>query len=185
MRWRRGSPTSRTGSLVPDVTDELLPSTGWTRVRTFVNWINLSTPLGFLVARLGGARVERRGRGTWLAGGYRYDFPVAGAFTIGGVIISRSTTDSLRGRPTLLAHEDRHVTQYGFCLGVPMLLLYFASVGVSWVVAGNHYAYNPFERLAGLAEGGYAAPQTRWAARRLRRQTARSDSRDDLSRDVD
>lgn len=144
----------------------LLPHTRWTRLRTAVNWVNLSTPLGLLVARCGGARRERRGRGTVLAGDYRFGFPVAGAFTIGGVIISRMPLERLRTRTVLLEHEDRHVTQYGFCLGLPMVLLYVAAAGVSWVLSGNHYAYNPFERWAGLATGGYPVARTRWAARR-------------------
>ena len=41
-----------------------LPHTPWTRIRTVVNWLNLSTLLGLLVARIGGATRHRRGRGT-------------------------------------------------------------------------------------------------------------------------
>lgn len=133
----------------------VLQSTGWTRLRTVVNWINLSTLLGLLVARLGGATVVRRGRGTWVASNYRYRFPVAGAFTVGSVILSRHDIDWLRGRPALLRHEDRHCTQYAFCLGPVMLPLYFLAVGVSYLLAGDHATYNPFERLAGLVDGGY------------------------------
>ncbi len=139
-------------------------STGWTRARTVVNWINLSTPLGLLVARLGGATVVRRGRGTWLASGYRYRFPVAGAFTIGSVILSRHDAAWLRGRPALLRHEDRHCTQYAFLLGPVMLPLYWLAAAVSYLLAGDHASCNPFERLAGLADGGYREPR-----RRLRR----------------
>ncbi len=147
---------------------ELLPQTPWTRVRTVLNWINLSTPLGLLVARLGGATIERRGRGTYLATGYRHGFPVASAFTIGSVITSRHDRAYLASRPVLLQHEDRHCTQYAFCLGVLMLPLYFASVAVSWVVAGDHSSFNPFERLANLSDGGYPPARTRRARRASR-----------------
>jgi len=146
----------------------LLPHTAWTRVRTVLNWANLSTPLGLLVARLGGATIERRGRGTYLCGGYRWGFPVASAFTLGSVIVSTRDAESLRGRPVLLRHEDRHCTQYAWMLGVVMLPFYFASVGLSYAVAGDHSSFNPFERLAGLGDGGYPEPLTRAAKRRLR-----------------
>lgn len=143
----------------------MLPHTRWTRVRTVVNWINLSTLLGLAIARLGGARLERRGRGTWIASGYRYGFPVASAFTIGSVITSRHDREYLHDRPVLLAHEDRHCTQYAFCLGPVMLPLYFVSVGVSWLLSGDHASYNPFERLAGLSDGGYREARLRWRSR--------------------
>jgi len=147
------------------MTFELLPHTTWTRLRTFVNWINLSTPLGLLIARIGGAKIERRGRGTYLAGGYRWGFPVASAFTVGSVITSRHDLDWLCERPALLRHEDRHCTQYGFCIGVVMLPLYFLGVGISYLIAGDHSSYNPFERLANLSDGGYPPPTTRFSRR--------------------
>ncbi|MFY0406667.1 hypothetical protein [Solicola sp. PLA-1-18] len=142
------------------------PDTVWTRLRAVLNWVNLSTPLGLVVARAGGAVPERHERGTWLAGGYRWSVPVASAFTVGNVVCSRHDADWLRARPSLLAHEDRHCTQYAACLGPVMVPLYLASAGVSWVVAGDHSSYNPFERLAGLAAGGYPSPRTpRWRRR--------------------
>lgn len=130
---------------------------GWTRLRLVLNWVNLSTPLGLFVARAGGARSRRFRRGTFLAAGYRLRFPVAGAFTIGNVIISSHDRRWLEAHPALLAHEDRHCTQYAFCVGVLMLPLYVVAAAFSWAIAGNHYAYNPFERLAGLIDGGYSA----------------------------
>ncbi|MGJ9421366.1 hypothetical protein [Aeromicrobium sp. CF3.5] len=133
----------------------VLAPTGWTRARTVINWINLSTPLGLLIAWLGGATVVRRGRGTWLAGDYRYRFPVAGAFTIGSVIVSRHDAAWLRARPALLRHEDRHCTQYALLLGPVMLPLYVLAVAVSYLLAGDPATRNPFERWAGLADGGY------------------------------
>ena len=142
--------------------DPVLPHTRWTRVRTVLNWINLSTPLGLLIARIGGATITRRGRGTYLAVGYRFGFPVASAFTIGSVIASRHDIDWLRERPLLLQHEDRHCTQYAFCFGVVMLPLYFLFVGISYALAGDHSSYNPFERLANLSDGGYPPPTNRF-----------------------
>jgi hypothetical protein len=143
----------------------LLPHTPWTRIRTALNWVNLSTPLGLLVATLGGATLTRRGRGTYVATGYRFGFPVASAFTVGSVIDTRHDLGYLAERPALLRHEDRHVTQYAFLLGVAMLPLYLLCAGVSWLVAGDHSSYNPLERLAGLADGSYPPPATRLSRR--------------------
>lgn len=143
----------------------VLPHTPWTRVRTVVNWINLSTLIGLLIARLGGATVVRRGRGTYLAHGYRFGVPVASAFTVGSVIVSRHDLSYLLSRPVLLQHEDRHCTQYAFLVGPVMLPLYVVAVGVSYALAGDHSSYNPFERLAGLSDGGYPEPTTRFSRR--------------------
>lgn len=143
--------------------EPLLPHSRWTRVRTVVNWINLSTLLGFAVARIGGATIIRRGRGTYLATGYRFGFPVAGAFTVGSVIATKHDLEWLQGRPVLLQHEDRHCTQYAFMLGVVMLPVYFLFVGLSYAIAGDHCSYNPFERLANLSDGGYPPPRTRFS----------------------
>ena len=145
------------------MSSEPLPHTRWTRVRTVLNWINLSTLLGLAIARLGGASIVRRGRGTYLATGYRFGFPVASAFTIGSVITSKHELDYFRERPVLLQHEDRHCTQYAFVLGVVMLPFYFLCVGLSYAIAGDHSSYNPFERLANLADGNYPPPRTRFS----------------------
>lgn len=130
-----------------------------------MNWLNLSTMLGMLVAWVGGATRRRRGRGTYVCTGYRFRFPVAGAFTVGSVIITKHDDDWVLARPLLLQHEDRHCTQYAFLVGPVMLPLYFVSVGISYLLAGDHSSYNPFERLAGLADGGYPPPTTRFSRR--------------------
>lgn len=129
----------------------------WTRVRQVVNWLNLSTPAGLLLAALGGAIVTRTGggRGTCLATGYRWRLPAASAFTLGNVILTRHDREWLMDRPDLLRHEDRHCTQYAFCIGPVMVILYILCAAASWVLAGDHASYNPFERLANLADGGY------------------------------
>ena len=139
----------------------LLPHTFWTRVRTVLNWINLSTLMGFAVAKIGGATITRRGRGTYFATGYRFNFPVADAFTIGSVIDTRHDMSYLQERRVLLQHEDRHCTQYAFFIGVVMLPLYLACVAISYALAGDHSSYKPFERLANQADGGYHAPTNR------------------------
>jgi len=67
------------------------------------------------------------------------------------------TRHDVLGRDTvLLRHEARHATQYAWCGGLLMLPLYFAAAGVSWLVSGDAGAWNIFERLAGLSDGGYA-----------------------------
>jgi len=147
------------------MSSELLPHTFWTRVRTVLNWINLSTLLGFAIAKMGGATITRRGRGTYLASGYRYNFPVASAFTVGSVIASKHDLVYVTDRPLLLQHEDRHCTQYAFVFGVVMLPFYFLFVGLSYALAGDHSSYNPFERLANLSDGGYPPPTSRFARR--------------------
>jgi hypothetical protein len=141
----------------------LLPHTPWTRVRTVLNWLNLSTLLGLGIAKVGGASIVRRGRGTYLATDYRFGFPVASAFTVGSVITSSHDLAYFVERPVLLQHEDRHCTQYAFVLGVVMLPLYFLCVGISYAIAGDHSSYNPFERLANLADGNYPPPRTRFS----------------------
>jgi hypothetical protein len=128
------------------------------RARQVVNWLNLSTPAGFLIAAIGGASIVRWERGTYLAAGYRWRFPIAGAFTVGNVIVTRHDEVWCADRPQLMRHEDRHCTQYAFCLGPTMWVPYVLFAAVSWSLSGNHASYNPFERLANLVDGGYPAP---------------------------
>jgi hypothetical protein len=147
-----------------------------TRVRSVANWVNLSTPLGLLVARAGRSRVRRGPELLYLADHYRLRFPVAGAFTVGDVVISRHDLDALTTRrPELLRHEEAHSRQWMWCLGLPFLPLYLVSMGWSWLRTGDRAARSVFERRAGLAEGGYAdvpprplGPVLAGAARRLR-----------------
>jgi hypothetical protein len=136
----------------------------WHRVRQVVNYLNLSTPLGLLISVLGGARRTRGPQGLILAYGYRIGFPVAGAFTVGNVVLTKNDEGYLEGR--LLDHEARHATQYACCVGVVMLPLYLLAVVVSFVICGNQAAYNVFERLAGLEDGAYPRVPPRW--RRVR-----------------
>ena len=122
------------------------------RARLAVNVLNGSTPAGILVALLGRARLARAPDGLLQGTGYRLPVPPAPAFCLGNVIMTR--VDALP--PQLLRHEARHATQYAWCGGLVMVPLYLAAAGVSWALTGDFGSRNVFERLAGLADGGYA-----------------------------
>lgn len=126
------------------------------RIRFIGNWVNLSTPFGLLVSRLGGARIRHGSRGLYLADGYRYGLPVASAFTIGNVVITRhSWGELLAGRPNLLVHEERHSTQYLVCGGLTFFPLYGMAMLWSYLRTRTPALGNAFERDAGLIAGGY------------------------------
>ncbi len=69
----------------------------------------------------------------------------------------------------LLGHEERHSTQYAWCLGLPFLVLYSLCAGWSVLRTGNPGTANFFERQAGLAAGGY--PDRQAASRKTRNGT--------------
>ncbi|MCU0302363.1 MAG: hypothetical protein MUF35_12340 [Candidatus Nanopelagicales bacterium] len=152
------------------------------RARQLVNLVNLSTPAGLLVARLGGA-VPRRGRaGLVVARGYRLGFPPAPAFTLGNVVLVRREAppgaDPIASIPVpLLAHEERHATQYAMCGGVLMPVLYLGAAAWSWVRTGDFGAANVFERRAGLADGGYRERPVRPLREALAEARAVADAR--------
>jgi hypothetical protein len=123
------------------------------RVRRLGTRVNLSTALGLVVARLGRASVRPGPRGLLLADGYRLPFPVAGAFTVGDVLITGGRWE--RHRSGLLEHEERHSWQWFWCAGLPFLPAYGACLLWSVLRTGDRAAANLFERRAGLARGGY------------------------------
>jgi hypothetical protein len=125
------------------------------RVRQVVNVMNTSTPLGLLVAALGGAKVTRGPDGLLLARGYRRRLPAVPAFTVGNVVLLRIDDAALARRPGLLAHEARHATQYAWCVGPALLPVYVLAALWSWLRSGDRATRNVFERRAGLADGGY------------------------------
>jgi len=133
------------------------------RLRLALNLVNGSTLCGLAVARLGRARLARCQDGLLTGTGYRLPVPSAPAFTLGNVIITRRPW--MDPESSLFRHEARHATQYAWCGGLVMLPCYFAAAGVSWLLSGNVGAWNPFERLAGLADGGYLDCPLRWPAR--------------------
>jgi hypothetical protein len=123
------------------------------RVRLAVNLLNGSTLAGLAVARLGRARLGRCPDGLLVGAGYQLPVPAAPAFTLGNVIITRRP--SLDVDSNLYRHEARHATQYAWCGGLLMLPLYFTAAGASWLLSGDFGTWNPFERAAGLTDGGY------------------------------
>jgi hypothetical protein len=130
------------------------------KVRAVANILNLSTPLGLLIALIGARRVSRGPHGLLFAYGYLLPIPDVPAFTVGNVILLR-LDDGLERHPTLLIHEERHTTQYAWSLGPVMIALYLVAAGVSWLMCGCFACYNPYERLAGLDDGGYDRHEVR------------------------
>lgn len=113
-----------------------------------LNTVNLTSGVGFLVARAAGCAVRRRGR-FWEATGYTWAFPRAGAFTVGAVVISREPVSEAVWR-----HEESHVRQYAV-LGPAFWPAYALASGWSWLRTGDWWSRNAFERRAGLVAGGY------------------------------
>jgi len=124
------------------------------RLRRAANLLNGSTLAGLAVALAARTRISRGPRGLIIAAGYRWRLPFAGAFTLGNVVLCRSTAADLLSRPALLGHEERHCSQYAWCLGLPFIPLYLAAAGWSVLRTGNPGPANIFERRAGLAAGG-------------------------------
>jgi hypothetical protein len=127
----------------------------WWRVKQVVNVVNGSTALGLLVAAAGGSHFRKGPRGLVLATHYAYRFPIATAFTVGNVVVTRHEVAPWEQRPALLVHEERHTWQYAVTLGLPMLPLYVAAAAWSWLRGGDLSTYNWFEARAGLEDGGY------------------------------
>jgi hypothetical protein len=128
--------------------------TTWQRVKLVGNFLNLSTVAGVFVGVLGRAKFSRGPRGLFFATGYKLGFPIAGAFTIGNVVLSKHER-AYFDNEALLRHEERHSWQYFCLIGLPMLPLYVVGVVVSFLLTGDPASRNPFERLADLKEGGY------------------------------
>lgn len=127
-------------------------------LRAALNLVNLSTPVGILLARAAGCRIRRGPSGLLLASGWQLRLPKAAAFTVGNVVLHRDRAAPLLGPGSaLLAHESRHSSQYAL-LGPAFLPLYFAAAAWSVLRTGNPGTGNPFERLAGLRDGGYPVP---------------------------
>lgn len=125
--------------------------------RRILNLLNLSTPLGLLIARLGQAQLRAGPGGLILAERYRFRFPYASAFTVGNVLITARRWDELLlVNPRLLRHEARHSSQYVVCGGLAFLPLYGLAMAWSWLRGRDRFSHNVFERHAGLSDGGYS-----------------------------
>jgi hypothetical protein len=131
------------------------------QVRSVFNVLNLSTPSGVLVGLVGRVTFRRGPRGLLLGHDYRLRVPVASSFTVGDVVLTRHGPELFEDRPRLLAHEERHSWQYAALLGLPFLVLYLLGAAWSWIRGGDPAVHNPFERLAGLADGGYPTVSAR------------------------
>ncbi|MEG9247664.1 DUF4157 domain-containing protein [Arthrobacter sp. Soc17.1.1.1] len=144
------------------------------RLVPLLNWINLSTPCGLAVAVLSGCRVSAGPGGILLAEGYRRRLPKARAFTVGSVVLLRGTVPrhAPAGFTRLLEHEARHTRQYAACLGLPFLPAYLAAAGYSLLRTGDPASRNPFERGAGLSDGGYRERPVRPLAGTVRASVA-------------
>jgi hypothetical protein len=140
-----------------------------TSTRRRANLVNLSTPLGLALARLGGATVSPGRHDLRLATGHRLPLVHPGAITVGDVVLLRAPLAQVLEHdardPRLLDHEARHAQQYVWCLGPLMLPLYGAEAGWSWLRTGDWWSRNAFERRAVLADGGYVDRGT-WRSRR-------------------
>ena len=101
------------------------------RLRQLANVLNATTPLGLLLAGCARTPVRRGPRGLLIATGYRWRLPFAGAFTVGNVVLFRAGPEEALANTVLLGHEERHCTQYAWCLGLPFLPLYFLAAGWS------------------------------------------------------
>ena len=125
------------------------------RLRRAANLLNGSTLAGLAVALAARTDISHGPRGLLIAAGYRWRLPLAQAFTLGNVVLCRASAAELLSRPVLLGHEERHCSQYAWCLGLPFLPLYLAAAAWSMLRTGNPGTANIFERRAGLAAGGY------------------------------
>jgi hypothetical protein len=144
-------------------------TSGWQTLKLVVNVVNLSTLAGVLVGLIGRARFSRGPRGLLFATGYKLGFPIANAFTIGNTVLTRNDRAWLDSRPLLVKHEERHSWQYLCLIGLPMLPLYAVAAGWSWLRTGDFASRNPFERLAGLVDGGYVEHRPRPILKAFRR----------------
>ncbi len=151
------------------------------RARRTANLLNLSTPLGLGLARLGRARVTPGRHDLLLATGHSLPIPLAGAVTVGDVVLLRPPLDAVlehdRLDPRMLDHEARHATQYAWCLGPVLLPLYAGAAGWSWLRSGDWWSRNIFETRAGLGDGGYVDRGTRAGRRREARIWAQQSGR--------
>lgn len=146
-------PHARVGPPVPT------PATGGRlRVRRTVNWINLSTALGLLLAVGTRGRVSRGPHALYVVrgSGLRRIFPHNSATTIGDVVFLFLPDDRLARRPHLLDHEAMHAGQWAYWIGPFGFLPAYAVCSLySWARTGNPALRNRFEVRASLLAGGY------------------------------
>ncbi|MDO5067694.1 MAG: hypothetical protein Q4D96_10485 [Propionibacteriaceae bacterium] len=124
-------------------------------LRNLANLANLSTQLGLVLAVAFRGRLRVHGGLIWAEHAH-VPLP-AGAITVGSVVlIPRQGLDDLMAwNPAVVGHESEHAWQYTYCLGLPFIPAYLATMAWSWLRTGDRAAANHFEVQAGLVEGGY------------------------------
>jgi hypothetical protein len=133
-------------------------------LRQIANIVNLSTPLGLLLAATGRSTIRRGPHGTLVAHHYRLPVPAprASAVTVGDVVLLLLTSEQLTTRPRLLDHEARHSLQWACWLGVVGFIPAYLVASIwSWFRCRDFALSNPFEMRAGLVDGGYLAEDAR------------------------
>ncbi len=86
-------------------------------------------------------------------GGWLAQFaPTGGAWAMGNVVSTSMTPTQYDARPRMHEHEWRHSVQWAVLGPVLFPVLY----GIAELAYPSR-AQNPFERLAGLADGGYVS----------------------------
>ncbi|WP_185744300.1 hypothetical protein [Arachnia propionica] len=130
-------------------------------LRNAANLVNLSTPLGLVIAALTRGRLRVRDGLIWAEHAH-VPLP-AGAITIGSVVLipRQGLDDLVAANPAVVGHESEHAWQYAYCLGLPFIPAYLATMAWSWLRTGDRAAANHFEVQAGLTEGGYRSLPTR------------------------
>lgn len=133
-------------------------------LRRVANVLNLSTPLGLLLAVASRSTFSRGPHGVLVARGRPLPFlaPRAMAVTVGDVVLLRASDAAMARHPHLLDHEARHSAQWALWIGpVGFVPAYVAGVLWSWWHSGDGALRNPFEVRAGLLEGGYVRAGSR------------------------
>lgn len=126
------------------------------RVRNLANAVNLSTPLGLLLAAVGGGKL-RRHDSVLVADNVELPLVKASAMTVGSVVLVMEATlsEAEQRFPEMMQHEEDHAWQWAYCAGLPFLPLYALASGWSMLRTGNRAAANFFEVQANLKRGGY------------------------------
>jgi hypothetical protein len=131
--------------------------------RQKLNKLNLSTPLGLLIAKIIGGTTIQKENGIYLNYGRKGKYIKADAMAIGDVVLVKQVKGCKlceSGSPhdlsdSLLRHELIHSEQYAKFGGIIFLALYLLYSIKSFLIYKNTWQDNIFEIQAGLEDGGY------------------------------